>query len=178
MPTARPVHHPGLLNTKVLARSSDTAATRSAPPKREPSHLYLWFPLPACEGGGPEVGGEAPGPCGGVSMSFSTAVGDASRRVPYLLVPAEEGRAAWLRGCSHLPPCHPCPFRSQVPLRRRSPTLATVRQPLQAPPEFALQRYHSRAETTGKSRRRGTGQRASPGCCLPPRWRQVALPRG
>lgn len=32
----RPVHHPGLHNTKVLARSSDTAPTRSAPPSGNP----------------------------------------------------------------------------------------------------------------------------------------------
>lgn len=177
MPTARPVHHPGLHNTKVLARSSDTVPTRSAPPSGNPVIFTCGFRCQRAREAVRRSEERHPGRAA-ASMSFSTAVGDASRRVPYLLVPAEEGRAAWLRGCSHLPPCHPCPFRSHVPLRRRSPTLVTVRQPLQAPPEFALQRYHSRAETTGKSRRRGTGQRASPGCCLPPWWRQVALPSG
>lgn len=36
VPIARPVHHPGLHNTKVLARLSDTVPTRSAPPSGNP----------------------------------------------------------------------------------------------------------------------------------------------
>lgn len=109
-----------------------------------------------------------PGLCGGggAFTSCSTAVGDASHRVPYLPVRAGGGQGGLARG---LQPFAPLPPSSVSLASASTPPLSNPRQPLQAPPEFC---FFDRATTLVPKPQvrwaRGVA-RASPGCCLPQR---------